>query len=456
MSEILLWINLACALSVAVWYFNKPNGFVELPFLFSIMYLSWFMPQVWPLVDAPQASQGGLSKLLLISLLSLIGVVVGWSNGGGNSGSLKPLSLSVEDLLKPVALLTFLSAALQIMIQLRPAEELTSAQWTGPITILAFASTIGVVPLVASIAIVLHTRSVVTVALALLNVGIYAPALIIYFRRAEIFEFALAVLLGLVFVQKRRLPRLGITVACIAGFFLVHGVGELRQLGGAYHLDREGSLSKRIPSMKELLEIDWAASLAPRDPSQRTEVRNALETIEALDQSSSLTLGGELWNTLVNAYVPGQIIGVERKRDLLIGDPLADLTASQTYYRGTMGVTMTGFPHVFRDFWFLGFLVFWLTGVILGHQFRRAKEGALFSYLFYGSAVNLGIHTLTHSGYYMLAYSVLPIVACAWLARTHSRLPGRGRTDPPPRDVQTGTADRYRRRILSTPEQRQH
>jgi hypothetical protein len=417
MAEVLFWANLCASGIITLLWFRRRAGYLELPFLFGAMFLIWYLPQVWVLVDAPQINQPSLARLLSMSFICVLALTFGWLQGvGKDQTSIRALEMPTERMILPVVGITLFAAAMEVLISTRPVEELTASQWTGPITILSFFRSVGVVSLVASLAMILKERSIYTVGIAACNLMLYLPRVLVYFRRADIFELALAMMLALYFVRGRTVPRLGLAAAAIAGFFLVHGVGELRSLGGGYQLTENRELATRIPSLQDIAGIDWVASLKFRDPSARSEVRNALEFIEVAERTGSLTMGAQFWNMLIHAYVPGQILGTEFKRSLLIGASLQEAALDETFYVGVTGATATGFPPVYQDFWMLGAFVFAISGFITGVLFRRARYGQLTGYLMYGSIVTLGVHTLTHTGYYLLAYSLLPIAGCLFVA----------------------------------------
>lgn len=436
MAALLLLLNVVASIIVVFSAFRRSGGYLEFPMLLAMMYLVWFIPQAWIVIDAPQVDQGSLTSLLLFSFLCLVAAAVGWIKGRGSGRRiLMPIVIPNRRLFIPVAALTAFSAIMQRLIDIRPPEELIASQWTGTITILAFFASVGVVSLVASVAMVLHHRTVGTVILAAANVALYMPKILVYFRRADIFEFGIAIALGLFFVSRKVVPRTWLVIGCLSGFFVVHGVAELRDLGGGYALDREGQVATRVPSFQEIADVDWLGALAFRDPAERSEVRNAVEYIAAIDRTDSLMLGAELWNTLVHAYVPGQFVGHQVKAGLLIGDPIQKVAETELQYKGILGITATGFVPVYRDFWFFGFVVFGISGLLLGRLFRRIEHGHLSAYLVYGSIVSLGIHMLTHTGYILITHSLLPLLACAILAwSAHSQSPiRRPHTLPPAR-----------------------
>ena len=89
------------------------------------------------------------------------------------------------------------------------------------------------------------------------------------------------------------------------------------------------------------------------------------------DDRGSYSFGSGLYNLVINAYVPGQIVGFEFKRNLLIGTSSSQLALDEGGFEAITGTTPTGFADVYRDFWFFGAGVFFLTALLMGDVFRR-------------------------------------------------------------------------------------
>jgi hypothetical protein len=146
------------------------------------------------------------------------------------------------------------------------------------------------------------------------------------------------------------------------------------------------------------------------------------------DARGTYTLGAGLYNLLVNAYVPGQIVGFEFKRGLITSADQSQIAFENTGYETITGMTSTGFTDTYRDFWFFGAGVFFLTAFLMRRMFSGAQAGSLFSFGLYASTLSLTILAITHYGYYLFVNSPLFILTL-WLvaksaANTAGKYPG--------------------------------
>lgn len=416
-AELLFWANVLSAAGVIAVALPRRSAYLEFPFLFSTFCLLWYLPQTWSILNDPSVAVESVSSLLLMSLLSLWGVTAGWSWAMRRPvQNARTISLPISRLLLPVFAITLFAAVMNLLISAQPVSVRASNQWTGPITIFAFFATIGVVSLVLSMAMFVTRPSLATGGLAVLNLGIYFPQVFIYFRRSEIFDLTLAVLLCLWFVRRFALPRPTLVAGCLLSFVLLNGVGQLRDFGGGYEVTSEGRIEARLPTLEELASVDWVPRMGTQD-TRGLEARNGVEYMEASYREGSLSLGAQFWNELVQAYVPAQILGRDTKQGLMIGVRLDELASSQLYWTTQSGGTATGFVQAFHDFSYIGAGVFLLAGFSMGWLYRAAHEGRALAFLLYASMLTNGIHMVSHSSYYLFTNSVLVLLTAAALRK---------------------------------------
>lgn len=424
MSEVLLWLNVAFALVLAVDGLRRRSGYLELPFLMSVVYGLWLLPQAAVLVWDATLPPNAVPRVLLMSLLCLLLCWVGWRLGLKTKEQRKPVKAAIDSnrLLLPTWCVTLFAIGMQLLIFAQPASVRADSQWTGPITIIFFFAQVGVVSLVLSLAMFMQRATTSTVVLAIANLLLYAPSVLIYFRRAETMELVFAVLLTLLAIKRKVMPRTLIVVALVLGFFFINGVGQLRALGGGYQLNDEGQLIARIPTIEEIFAIDWMGAAAGVGDGGASETRNAAMFMEAIDVSgASLGLGSELNNQLVQAYVPAQILGKSFKESLIIGSTSDRMAASEFAYQGMNGSTATGFPQLYKDFWFVGSFVFLIMGFVMANAYSRLRSGSLFTFGLYATTLTLALHAVTHYGYYFMVNAPLPILTL-WLVQWTSSL----------------------------------
>ncbi len=125
---------------------------------------------------------------------------------------------------------------------------------------------------------------------------------------------------------------------------------------------------------------------------------------------------------MVHAYIPGQFIGHGLKRNLMIGESALEIARSELYFYMHTGTTVTGFLAPYHDFWFVGCVVWWLTGYVMGRFMHRALNGSLIAYTLYTATITNALLVTTHFGYYLFSQSVLIVLAVIfvrfWLRRS--------------------------------------
>ncbi|PWL19888.1 MAG: hypothetical protein DCO81_07200 [Candidatus Aquiluna sp. XM-24bin5] len=425
MAFLLLVLNTASAMCIAFREFLRRGGYLTLPFLTSLLFLSWYLPQAWTLLDYPTIAPESLVRLLFMSMLCFWAMVLGWHRGLGRWCQPVALNLPVRRLLLPVYTITLFAMVMRALIEMQPPEVRAMGQWTGIITIIAFFSSVSVVSMALSTAMILKKRNLATLVLFSLNLLTYLPLIFIYFRRADTFEFGLAVLLGLFFVQGRTIPRVALIALTIVGFFFVNAVGELRTLGGGYRIGDTGVIEARLPTLSEIAKIDWLAAVDLSDSVHRSETMNAVVSMEAVAQYGPFTLGAQFWNRMVFAYIPGQLLGHDFKRSLMVSDDALEVARENFFFEAHTGTTSTGFLHPYQDFWFLGCAVWWFAGYVMGRVMRHALRGSILAYALYAATISNAVHMTTHFGYYLFTQSVLIVIAILfvrlWLRRTKQR-----------------------------------
>lgn len=407
---------------------SKRGGYLELPFLIALTVGGWFMPQAFALLNDRSLPHGAIERVVAMATLSLICLSVGWAWGlrprkHDAARAEKSLEAHPERWAAPLIFLTMANLGVHALLELQPAAARAATQPSGPITILYFLARIGLVPLALSFVLWLRWKRKQFLAFFLVNLSAYALALLVYFRRQETFEVAMVLLGALWFVRRTTVPRVLLLAAATVAFFFVQGVGHLRDIGGGYRLSDAGTIERRIPSWQEIAEIDWGGIVREGAALPQTEARNGAILMEAVPRTG-YGFGAEFWNEMIIAYVPGQIIGVDAKQALLIGQDIHERTWAEAGYAPISGMTDTGFFQPYQDFSFVGAAVFGLFAYLLGSMFRRAMNGDTAAQATYLATVVAALMTITHSGYYWFVNSPLSLLAIAgatWFAHSGVR-----------------------------------
>ena len=130
-----------------------------------------------------------------------------------------------------------------------------------------------------------------------------------------------------------------------------------------------------------------------------------------------------MWNDFVWQYVPAQIVGSDVKEALIIGDRVGIYSRLQEAmgYARSPGSTRTGLGSAFFDLGFLGFLYFWLIGVVAGSTYRRALGGDIISQALYIAICPLAMISYTHTHSFIFV-TLPPILVVAWTIGVGRRL----------------------------------
>ncbi len=444
MTEFLFYLLVAGTAGLLVHGLVKRGGYTEYPFLAAAVYAGWFLPQAASLQSDASLPKLGLAVVLGMALLCLVAIVLGWRRGVAYRPALARADIRGDRLIWPAAAITAFAALMRLLIELQPAEARAVGQWTGTLAILAFFGQIGVVSLSLSILLFLKRMNAASIALLGCYLALFTPAVLIFFRRSEIGELFLAAAAGLFFARRIVIPRMFVVGALVLGFFVVHAVGQLRDLGGGYKFDQSGQITTRLPTLEEIAEIDFLGSAPLAEGNAAYEMRNSIYYISAIENHGDLTLGAELWNRLVFSYVPAQIFGVEFKQSLMMGGfSLTDLALMEAGYSTNTGTTSTGFTHAYRDFWFFGAFVFFATSYVLGRAYSLAGRGSLLAQTLYMSTIMLSLLAITHYSYYYFVNIPLVLAALLFIklrARKSPRTSPRGRIAWPPASSTTSFA----------------
>lgn len=388
----------------------EPEKTIQLPAIVAGVLLLWVFPQLLALSGGRWVEIADLNRLLVMVCLSLAAVYFGW----GQYKYSVPKAASIRAINKrklyfsAFAIISF-AHLMKALILSRPAEELLSTQWSGTLTILYFFSGVGVVGYGISAIMYMRNRRSENLFLLLYAVTLYVEPVLFSFRRAETFEFFLTpIIVGVVF-HGFRPPRYLVAFSLVVGFAFINGVAHLRSSSTAFDEFGNVTADRQLVSLEELWDVDWFDWKQFQDSAARSEARNAVEYMRAVEEVGNFGFGAELWNRLIHAYVPGQFIGPDNKEALYIDNNhhLNILRAGN--FEAHTGTTKTGFYDVFHDFWYFGCFVFYFMSRFIRKVFDTASSGSLFHLCaFCVVAPNVAL-SFTHFGYYFIVHSILPI-----------------------------------------------
>ncbi|MEO1292573.1 MAG: hypothetical protein AAFV62_07060 [Pseudomonadota bacterium] len=392
-------------------YFAKAGGYMQVPTLVAAVYLGWVLPQLSILRQAYSYYPLEMTELHLMALVCLGAVLLGWSRGIGTTApSLQPVAGIAmpgreERAVELTALaMTGIAVAMTLALSFVSAEERNATQASGIVTIIKFFSNVKVVSLFLSMTLLLRRGTTLRWALLLANLAIYAPLIVIYFRRQQTLECALALAMAFWFARGTLIPRLAVIAAMGLGGVLANVVGQLRQLGRGAR-DEEWSLL----TLDEIMTIDFSHRAQDGLP-QAVEMSNALHLILLSHLEGLHTYGTEAWNRFVFQYVPAQFVGGDVKQALMIDHAFVDQLQYLTNHTVRNGSTLTGIGTAYVEFWFFGGLLFLIPAYLMGRLWRRAVQGDMWAQAYIVAGTTPMVLMVTHQSFIFYTSMLLFLV----------------------------------------------
>lgn len=396
-------------------------GYITVPFLGSAIILAWFLPQALIVVNKEFLPAGGVTTMMGMAFGSVLCIVIGWHHAHRRyrpAYSPRPrvrtthLMTSIKkipynDLVSVTGLFAVTASAIQIAILSQPSEALLARQPTGIITILKMLTALNPVALSLSLGLVFFRRNAVTLALLGLALANFVVPILVSFKRNEIVEMCLVMAFALWAYKGLSIPRLALPFLAVLGLVGLTGAGAVRGMSG-FELSRTGEIAVDYVSLDDLKSINLTDTLTEGLSSRADEIVNGIYALDYANRNEIPTLGMRFWNQFVTRWIPGQLIGKERKEEMLfaLSDVRVALAASGAQWQ--VGTTSTGFTEVYLDFSFLGAFAFYLMAYHARKIFDQGISGDLSAAAIYPSLAVLCMVSITHGGYsYFLTLPLL-------------------------------------------------
>lgn len=408
---------------------RRQGGYLEVPTLVSAVFLCWVVPQLWQIRQGV-VDQGALAVLEGFCLLCLVATVVGWRQGlGAALGKPARDPLTDDDLERIALMCTAIGWTMSLAIGAHSLAERASSMWSGPLTILYFFSSLKVVALFLSAYLALKRRTARAILLLAANLVLYAPVILVAFRRRAMLEVFTCAVLALWFARRILLPRAVILAAMPVGMLAVFAVGELRAItaGGP---DAEPSFA----AVSDLMAVDYWAQTPFADAHSAPEMTTAYNIVRLGLNSATHTFGTATWDRLVFQWVPAQIVGADIKQALMFDVSVADTILVAYGVASRIGAAPTAVGEAYLEFGLLGAVFFAVTAWIMGRWWVHAHRGSRLALALYAAGLAPAVLMPTaYAGYFfnvMLLYGGA-IVGLAAICRGQRRRPGRATTQGP-------------------------
>jgi hypothetical protein len=371
MTGFLIFLLSAECVAILAWAFVDRSRLIQLPFLAMTVVAGWVLPQFIGLSVQNNIPGSGLDKTIFMTILCLTAICAGY---GWNPAPTQLLwwKLDRGRLLAGAAVLCAIGGFFAYRVsQLAPeVNQAVGGQWTGVITIYVFFTRLILIGTVIAFLIHLRRPSWQTWCILLLSALFFADRILLKGRRADMVEFAVALMLGLWFQRRIAMPRWAAILALCAGALVINGIGDYRNVMlGADRATWSGA------GFKDVANIDFVGNFVRGVTGQKEnfELTNAAMNIEATTRLGDYDFGRSLWNAVVDTFVPAQLLGSDAKAAMKFD--LDDAAYSMFRYSPFIGTTATGMSTAFESFWYFGALEFLVIGLFMGRWFRAAAAG---------------------------------------------------------------------------------
>jgi oligosaccharide repeat unit polymerase len=388
---------IACV-AIMLFGLRQPNGYMKLPFLISVVFLIWVMPQLWSLHQVYSAEvHDNLLNLNLICLFCLLATIWGWNLGEGSPAKLTSRHQPISDqtLVNICIAITALAVVMSVAIGSRALEERAASNWSGPLAIMYFFSGLKVISAFLSLYLFLKNRNSIALVLLMTNIFLYAPLVFIAFRRRAVIEVFTCIVLALWFARRIIIPRILIILAIPMGMLLVFGVGQLRRLS----LTESGE--RTWVALSDIAKVDFLAATPFVDSQKAPELNNALNLVRLFDEYGIQTYGATSWNHFIFQWVPGQLLGFETKQALMIGEDISHKIVER-YEDIRVGTTPTAMGEAYMEFWFFGAVFFFVMAFLMGRWWTQSHQGNRIAMILYASGLATAIIMPTAYAFYFL------------------------------------------------------
>lgn len=390
-------------------FLSSGPGYFALPSLFAIVVLFWVIPQLSSIRVTFAYLEQPLITIYLMTALAMFGTDQGWRLGmmarGGHSSFIAP---DLSTLFGTTIVLTIIAGVTTLLI--RDQGEGIGGVQTGIITILLFFNNLKIIALFLSFYLALRHRSRAGILLVVINLLIYAPLILLYFRRRAMLELAVCLILSFWLARRILVPRTIVLAALPVGFVMMFAVSSLRTLALA---DGEWSYL----SLADLSRIDFLAMNPFVNAGFASEMLNAVHLSQLADLYGSHTWGTNTWNRLVFQWVPAQFVGFENKMSLMFEDTIAGELSMRFGYSMHRGTTRTGIADAYLEFGYFGALFFTATGYVMGLWWADGNRGNPWAMALFVGGLTPALFSVTHYAFYFFN-AVLLFLIMIWTIRT--------------------------------------
>jgi hypothetical protein len=390
MDEIYKYLLFIICIGLLGWGVIRIERIYQYPFFMGIMFTSFILPQAFSLISNPgEISQTALENVLLMSCLCAVACWIGYASKPNRKWLAKLNVITDERKLFQAGIALMLQGLFFNFLLSRTTIQTSASMgnnWTGPATIYLFlGQVINIAFGLFLLRFLKHPK--LTNLIYVLISGWPLLSSVLGGRRQPTMTFVIIIGFSLWLVYRCLPPRILIISAIFIAIFIIPVLGELR--GGFWDLLLSGNWTEVLSLVQK--------TFAQQQKGEILELRNAAVFIDATKTTGMYGYGSGWWDSIVFQYVPGQIVGYEFKNSLQFNLITPETLENLYGYKIPTGSTPTGIGDSFKEFGYLGCLIFALMGYIFKHLWISAVyQKSTFSMILYMGLVSPAMVGLTH------------------------------------------------------------
>lgn len=446
LTEILFLIIIFISSGVLFWSFKKKERIYTYPFFNLLTFIIYLFPQVYDIIYNSNTIQNltpsMINRFLVMVCLCLLTAWFAYTRPTSKKitinspqNKLKNEKLTQENanvFFKIAIIYTYIGLfSFVLSIPLSDTNELSGAGRTGITTILFFFGQLQYIGLVLLFLTVEHIDkkklSLIEKLAFILPIVLNSIVFLSTFKRSYLINLFISIFIPKFFVKGYVVPRKILIISVLIAFLLFSGpvvraVRVANNIRGDWTKFYEADYSAIWEAVSNT-NFNESVNKTFESEKQVNEVKNAILYMESINVTESYTLGLGAWQTIINRFIPAQLLGDDFKNWISFSDitlssfeQFHDICTSSLFrdifkYDCMKGVVLTGFSTAYAEFWYFGCLFFALYAHIFKILwYKSVVEKDIISQTIYVYLFTNIISSVTHS-----ILNILPSFVFAYL-----------------------------------------
>ena len=418
MADVMLYALTLLAIVLSIPAIIDTRNVLRLDVASGLMIAAWLLPQAYPLRNDPFSWYYDLSFTYGYVIVCITLLAVGsWAGRRLAERSLAnrmvaaPAASSEQYDPRRLAIAALVMTAIggvAFALMARAAQDFgVQEQWSGVITLYHLLSQFMIFGGTLGILVYMHYKDKWGLVAFFAMIVVAVPIVLIFVRRAVLFQIGTATLGAFMLNREFRLPRLPVAIVLAISMLILNGAGPIRQ-----HIFYEGGTI--VSAFTE--GVIFREAFSDQKYFFSAELKSAASDIELARATNTFKPFVMLWNIGVSQYVPGFIIGDELKSSFLIPDD--NRSVYQSYF--AEGATRTGFGESFTGYAYFGPFIYMIIGLLFGRLWALTARKDIRAQHVYLVFLLYSLLTITESISRMVITAPI-IMASIWLSFKFAR-----------------------------------